>query len=252
MTVASKSPRILLMCDGAVGTEIGSWLIDNYRHDIAAVVTTTQDGFLDRARQENLPAFTCESEQRLLEDLTPLAPFDLGLLAWWPKIITRRLIGLARLGFINTHPSLLPHNRGKHYNFWAIVEQAPFGVSLHFVDTGVDSGDVVAQRPIAYDWCDTGGTLYAKAAAAMVQLFRETYPKLREGQVCRVPQDPADGSFHYASEIEPASRLALDTPTTARELLNRLRARTFPGRPSCTFEDEGRVYEVRVTIQEVK
>jgi len=156
---------------------------------------------------------------------------------------------LPRRGFINTHPSLLPYGRGKHYNFWSIVDHVPFGVSLHVVDEGVDSGDIVAQFEIPYDWEDTGGSLYRKATDAMLKLVHETYPRLRGLDFETRRQDLAAGTFHRGSELEPASSIALDQTCVARDLLNRLRARTFPGYPACTFADGEDVYEVRVEIK---
>lgn len=154
-----------------------------------------------------------------------------------------------RNGFINTHPSLLPYNRGKHYNFWTLVEQVPFGVTLHAVTPRVDDGDIVAQSPIPYDWTDTGETLYRKAREAMVELFIRAYPSIRRGQFHREPQNDQLASFHHSSEMDRESRLELDRQYTARQLLNLLRARTFAGHPACWFEDQGERYEVRIDIK---
>jgi len=180
-----------------------------------------------------------------------LADLDLALLAWWPHIVPRDLVVLPRLGFLNCHPSLLPHNRGKHYNFWAIVEEAPFGVSIHWVGERVDGGDVAFQASIATSWEDTGETLFHKARAAMVELFRASYDRIRRGDIPRLPQDLAQGSFHKASELDAASRIDLDANVRARDLLNLLRARTFAGYPAAWFTDGGERYEVRVEIRKV-
>jgi methionyl-tRNA formyltransferase len=121
-------------------------------------------------------------------------------------------------------------------------------VSLHFVTELVDGGDIIAQMPISYGWEDTGGTLYEKATVYMVALFKETYPMLRVMRVNRVRQNLTEGSYHRAVELDEASRITLEKEYKARELLNLLRARTFPGRPSCWFRDDGVTYEVRVEI----
>src|SRR3989304_8837124 len=81
---------------------------------------------------------------------------ELGILAWWPYIIKDPILSITRLGILNFHPSYLPYNRGKNYNFWAIIEDAPFGVTLHFINNGVDNGDVVFQSRIEKTWEDTG------------------------------------------------------------------------------------------------
>lgn len=240
--------RLLLLADHRVGFEITQYLIENYPQDLALVVTATENDIFHESRKREIPVQVFDTNEALAAQLVN-AQIDLGVLAWWPKIIKTQLLELPRLGFINTHPSLLPYNRGKHYNFWAIVEEAPFGVSLHCVDDGIDSGGIVAQHSIAYDWCDTGGTLYGKAQEAMVSLFRSTYPNLREGQFPRYPQETNSGSFHRASELEPISHLQLEASYRGRDILNLLRARTFPGYPGCWFEENGERYEVRIEIR---
>jgi len=242
--------KLLLFADGHIGAELARWLMANYKSDIAMVVTTAENELAASVRAAQLRSLVFESSEQISHVATSEGlSFDLGLLAWWPKIIRQPLLALPRRGFINTHPSLLPYGRGKHYNFWSIVDRVPFGVSLHMVDEGVDSGDIVAQLEIPYDWEDTGASLYRKATDAMLKLVRETYPRLRSLNFETRRQDLAAGTFHRGSELEPASAIALDQTWVARDLLNRLRARTFPGYPACTFADGEDVYEVRVEIK---
>lgn len=243
--------RLLLMYDAQVGSAIVDWLTKHYLSDLGAIVAMSNDSIPVDAQKMEIPSFVYESDEQILKELSSLPPFDLGILAWWPKLISPAVISLAKQGFINTHPSLLPHNRGKHYNFWALVEQAPFGVSLHFVEQGIDSGDIVAQMPISYNWEDTGESLYFKARQAMVDLLQSTYPQIRKGRLQRTPQDLSKGSLHYASELDKASAIELDQKYTARGLLNLLRARTFSGYPACRFKEGGITYEVTVNIKKV-
>jgi len=241
--------RLLLMCDAHVGNSIAEWLMECHTQDLGAVVTIANGKVHQAARNKGIPSFVFRSQAQIAAELAASPRFDLGILAWWPKLISPELMALAERGFINTHPSMLPYNRGKHYSFWALIEQAPFGVSLHYVEKGIDSGDVVVQQTIPYDWEDTGETLHVKAGQAMVELFKSAYPSLRNGTLQRVPQDLNKGSFHYANEIDAASRIELDRTYTARELLNRLAAQTFAGYPACRFEDCGETYEISVNIK---
>jgi methionyl-tRNA formyltransferase len=240
--------KLLLMYDGVVGNSIAEWLLNNYSEDICALVVTEETARLDVFQQKEIKCLKFQTEVQLLNDLREFPSFDLGILAWWPKIVSSKILELAKSGFINTHPSLLPYNRGKHYNFWALVEQAPFGVSLHFVDEGIDSGDIVAQSTIPYDWEDTGESLYCKATDAMIELFKLTYPTLRSGFIERVPQNLNEGTLHYSKEIDLASHIHLDKNYSARHLINLLRARTFAGHPACYFEDNGEEYEIKISI----
>ena len=242
--------KLLLLADGAVGLAITQWLIEQFPDDISLLATLGDNAIAQAGRGAGIAWVEAARVAPAIDlPVGEQARFDLGITAWWPYIIPRDVVQLPRGGFVNTHPSYLPHNRGKHYNFWAIVEQCPFGVSLHRIGQSIDGGDIVAQRAIRYGWEDTGGSLYARAQTAMVELFKETYPLLREGDAPAAPQDPQAGSFHLASEIEKASRIELDDLTSGRQLLNLIRARTFPGKPASWFSDQGIEYEVRIDIK---
>jgi methionyl-tRNA formyltransferase len=180
----------------------------------------------------------------LLENLRA----DLGILAWWPYIIKDPILSITPLGILNFHPSYLPYNRGKNYNFWAIVEDVPFGVTLHFISKGVDNGDIAFQSRIEKTWEDTGRTLYEKAQVEIVRLFIENFPSIKNGDIPRIPQEMSKGSYHKASELDSASYIDLDKSYKARELLNLLRARTFLPHPAAWFKDDDQVYEVRIEI----
>jgi methionyl-tRNA formyltransferase len=242
--------KLLLLADGHVGLEVARWLIASFRQDIGLIVTTAENEVAAVARDAELRPLVFQSSAQLAAFVAGEGlSFDLGLLAWWPRIIREPLISLPRRGFINTHPSLLPYSRGKHYNFWTIVERTPFGVSLHMVKEGIDSGDIVAQAELVYGWEDTGASLFYQAREAMVKLVQETYPKLRKLDFRTWPQDLTAGTFHHSSELEAASSIDLDKSYAARDLLNLLRARTFSGHPACTFSDGDAAYEVRIDIK---
>jgi len=183
------------------------------------------------------------------DELAAVSP-DLIILAWWPYILRPEVLALPKAGCVNFHPGLLPHCRGMDPNFWAIVEGRPYGATLHFADETVDGGDLAFQEELAVGWADTGQTLLERSTAALQRLFDRHLGDLVSGRVPRRAQ-PAGGSFHRRRELEPAARIELDEPTTAREVLNVLRARMFePPEPGAAwFVDDGGVYEVRVSIR---
>ena len=176
--------------------------------------------------------------------------FDLGFLAWWPKILKAPLLNKAQLGFINTHPSLLPFGRGKFPAFWALYEGTPYGVSLHMVDEGIDTGNLISTKEIPYDLTDTGKTLYDKALTAIVDLVKETYPIIGKNiREVSVKQKAEVGSFHYAKDIEPVTRIDLNKEYIASELINLLRARNFgEDFPACSINVDGEIFHIRLAI----
>lgn len=177
---------------------------------------------------------------------------DLILLVWWPYILKKELIRIPKFGCLNFHPSYLPYNRGKHYNFWTIVEDTPFGVTLHWVDEGIDTGDIAFQSKMKKTWLDTGETLYYKAQEELIRLFKERFPEIKRGNIPRIPQNFKRGSFHKSNEIEKASQIHLEEKYKARDLLNIIRARSFPPHPGAWFVENGIKYEVRIQITKVE
>ena len=246
-------PRIILFAHDFVGAAIADFVLSEYPNDILAVVLAEAAGPV----AEVLDRHVLAPEKRLLWDsaslpaeLARLRPDDL-LLVWWPHILREPLLSLPTRSLLNTHPSLLPHNRGKHPNFWSIVEERPFGVTIHYVDSSVDGGDIAFQLPISVTWEDTGGTLYQKAREATIRLFVESYSEIRAGRIPRQNQTLATGSFHRGQELEPTCVIDLDRHYTAREMLNLIRARTFPPYPGVRFKEGTSHYQVRINIERI-
>jgi methionyl-tRNA formyltransferase len=241
---------VAIFADQDVGLGAVQYVLERYPEHVKCVVTTTSNEISSLAESSGCQTIfydeiTQQSARAFFDDV------EVIFLAWWPRIIPTHIIDAPRIGVVNFHPSLLPYNRGKHYNFWTIVEGTPFGVTLHFVDEGIDSGDILFQTPIEKTWEDTGQTLYVKAKREILALFQSRYLDIVEGRYQRKKQDTSLGRLHYARELEPASQLHLDQCRSVREVLNLLRARTFEGKPACYFQDGPKRYEVRVSITEV-
>lgn len=246
-TIKKMKNHIVLFADGWVGKKILKFLIQKYFSDLILIVTIRKNEIYNLAKKYDLKV-KCYND---FEDFFNTLSFDYGVLAWWPQIINESIISKAKKGFINTHPSLLPNNRGKHYNFWAIVEELPFGVSIHMVEKNIDSGPIISQKKIDYTWVDDGESLYKKAQNEMIKLFKKFYSDFREGNFKLRNQDLSKGSFHNSSELINASKIELDKKYFGREILNILRAKTFKGYQGSWFEDNGEKYEIKIKIKKI-
>lgn len=250
------STRIALFAAGPVGLKVAECFRGN--PDAPACLVTDDadhDALVDRivaacgVPSDRVLANGCVATPRGRDALRSAA-FDLGILAWWPHILEPDVLGLARRGFLNLHPSLLPHGRGKDPNFWSIVEQAPFGVTIHWVDSTVDGGDIAFQAEIPVAWTDTGASLYEKAQRRIVELFETSLPRILAGDIPRRPQPPGGQGAHRRCQLDAACEIILDQRYTARDLLNLIRARSFRPHPGAWFTAGGRTYEVRIEITE--
>lgn len=241
---------VSVFADQDVGIEVIRFLAEKYPWHIKNVITTQGSNITSLAKSFKYDTLVSEE----IVEWNAKYIFngvDIIFLAWWPNIVPKFIIEAPRIGVVNFHPSLLPFNRGKHYNFWTLVEDTPFGVTLHFADDGIDSGDIIFQEIIPKDWEDTGETLYIKAKDTIISLFKKRYLDIIEGRYTRRKQHTQLGSLHYSNQMDIRSRLYLDKSYNLRDLLNLLRARTFKGNPACSFIDEDRKFEVRISISEV-
>jgi methionyl-tRNA formyltransferase len=117
---------------------------------------------------------------------------------------------------INLHVSLLPWNRGADPNLWSFVEDTPKGVTIHHLDEGVDTGDIIVQREVVMDPGETLRTSYEKLQLAVQRLFHEHWSLIREGRAPRRPQQ-GPGSSHRLRDKEalhPALSAGWDTPVS--------------------------------------
>lgn len=250
--------KVILFADGQVGQSILKFISKNYPGDISMVVTTEKNDIYHFATNEGLRCLSLESVSdhggigKCLEKQS--LDFDLGILAWWPHILDKETISMAVHGFINLHPTLLPYGRGKHGSFWAIVEGKPFGATIHMVTPEIDTGDIIYQKIIDYDWCATGGSLYKKAIEELLILFYENYKDIRVLNFDTRPQGDIIRNFHKAKEMDKMIDIDLGKRYRARDLLNVLRAKTFTsgGYGSCRFRDDGVDYEITVDIKRLE
>lgn len=241
--------NIVLLADSIVGSELIKYIVKNYKSDISTVCTTEQNEIYEFAKESGLKCLVYKNENDLIQKID-FNKIDLGVLAWWPKILSESLINKTKYGFINTHNSLLPNAKGKHPYFWTIVEQKKYGVTLHRVNNKIDEGDIIAQEEIFYNWEDTAETLYKKSVKCIIKLFKKEYPSIRKGNIKSKPQK-GKGSFHYGKEVDVYGKILLNKKYTGREILNIIRGRTTSSTKfkSAFFEEDGKLYRVKISIK---
>lgn len=127
-----------------------------------------------------------------------------------PHIIRRPVIDHLEGRIINLHISLLPWNRGADPNLWSFLEDTPKGVTIHYLDQGLDTGDIIAQKEIFFDiGRETLKTTYERLDAEIIDLFRQQWPLIMEGKNARQKQQGM-GSNHKLKDKEPFMQLLQD------------------------------------------
>jgi phosphoribosylglycinamide formyltransferase-1 len=128
---------------------------------IAAVASSRKDAYaLVRARQAGIPTATFSldcHESRAERDLVMATwleerGVELVVLAGYMQLLTEPFLRRFPERIVNVHPSLLPAFPGAHAIRDAIAAGAdPTGVTVHYVDEGLDTGPVLAQEPVALE-----------------------------------------------------------------------------------------------------
>ena len=183
---------------------------------------------LHLAWQAGIPTYECGDIGRpdVTGWLSEMSP-DVACVACWPRIIPTTALGTARRGFLNLHPSLLPAYRGPHPLFWQFrAGETRTGVTLHWIDAGIDTGDIAAQRRIHFPDGIRAAAADAQCAAAGGDLLAETLTALAHGQAERRRQPP--GSYFPAPTPDD---FALDSNWPARRAFNFMRATAEYGVP---------------------
>jgi methionyl-tRNA formyltransferase len=137
-------------------------------------------------------------------DQWPNEEFDFVVTYGYRYIIKEPLLTRYRMRIANIHISYLPWNRGTNPNFWSWYDDTPKGVSLHFVDSGVDTGPIIA-RMEATDFSpnSTHKSSYDYLHFLAGLLFLRTWPVLRTGSWNEIIDNnwKDSGSFHTHREF---------------------------------------------------
>jgi len=220
------NPSVVFLGVNDVGMRIYEWLCDRETVDVDALLT--QNDQLSIVRE-------CEPDYIVSVGYDHLVPED--------------ILAVPEEGCLNLHPALLPYNRGKSPNVWSIVEGTPAGVTLHYMDGEFDTGDIVAQREIETSLDDTGKDLHRRLERAQYDLFTETWPDIVAGTVSTTPQPRSEGTYHTTADFRDLCELAAEQEYTVKELLDVLRALTFPPFDNAYVELDGQRYYVDISIR---
>lgn len=174
---------------------------------------------------------------------------DYLLSVHFPYVVPQTVLGLPRVGALNLHPAWLPYNRGWHTPSWAIMDGTPYGATLHWMDEGLDTGDLALRRQVHPDPCDTAHGLYLRVLAAEYELLQEALPLLIDHRLPRIPQGMM-GTTHRKEDLIRAQRLELHKHQSVGQTLRQLRALTTNSwEEAAYFEEAGQRYRVQVTVR---
>ena len=117
-------------------------------------------------------------------------------------IITPQTLEAVKGLAINLHISYLPYNKGAHPNLWSNADGTPSGVTIHKVDKGLDTGNILFQKEVPINQSvHTFSSSYKLLVGEIERLFDLNWCYLRTGE-CSGWRQQGQGTFHYAKEAD--------------------------------------------------
>ena len=201
---------------------------------------------LSLAVNEGIPAYECGTvgHQKTTGWLKELA-LDVVCVACWNSIIPPAILEIPRCGFLNVHPSLLPAYRGPFPLFWQFRNgEKTTGVTVHWMDAGLDTGDIAGQREIRFRDGIRGASAEALCANSGGDLLAEILERLSRGDAIKRSQ-PSEGTYYPAPSQDD---FTLDSNWHPRRAFNFMRATAEWGIPF-SVESDGRLYRLSDAIE---
>ena len=127
--------------------------------------------------------------------------FDLIICFGYRHIIKKEQVCKSSAPIINLHVSYLPWNKGAHPNFWSHYDCTPSGVTIHEIDSGIDTGNIIYQRYVNFkDNEDTFALTYKRLIFEIEDLFNKNIDSILSKNWKSKPQRRV-GSTHKVADL---------------------------------------------------
>lgn len=203
--------------------------------EIVGIVTKHESSFnadfislISIARENGIPSFLYDlydSDDLLCTWVKGRGP-DVIYCFGWSHLLKENLISVPKIGVVGHHPSLLPMNRGRHPVIWALALGLECTAStFFFIDSGVDSGDLLDQVPIDISFDDDANILYQKITETAKKQVKKLSQDLNSGTFTRIKQDMSQATFWRKRSKADG---CIDWRMSSISIHNLVRALTYP------------------------
>lgn len=231
-----KNISVIFMGTPEFCTPILEYLINDY--NVIAVVTQPDkevgrkktiefSPIKKKALEHNIKVLQPEKIRLEYEEILDLNP-DIIVTCAYGQIVPEIILNKPKYGCINVHASLLPKLRGGAPIHKAIINgYDKTGITIMYMDKGMDTGDMISKVEVDIDDCDTAETLHNKLMDVSVPLLKETLVSIINGTNKREKQNDKDASFAYNISREEEHVLF---DKTSKEIYNQIRGlNSWPG-----------------------
>jgi folate-dependent phosphoribosylglycinamide formyltransferase PurN len=178
---------------GTLGRVRNPYLAKYVRHSLGIFTSMLEVG-----AAHGFPVVTCgnQNSEQAIEQLKRWAP-DVAVFTGG-NILRNRVLLVPRLGVLNSHLGLLPEIRGMSTVEWSLLCGVPLGITIHFMDSGIDTGPVLLRREFRdFRDCQSRTDLQNRMIGMGVELIGETVVGLDQGTISAIPQAAREEDHQY-------------------------------------------------------
>lgn len=190
----------------------------------------------EKAKAQGIPFFINENiNTKDFLDLIMEFFCDLYVSMSFNQIFRKSIITQVPLGIINCHAGKLPFYRGRNILNWALInDEKEFGVTVHYVDEGIDTGDIILQESYPVTDADDYRTLLYRSHSYCADVLYRAIQDLTEGQAKKIKQCHIHPIGFYCSQRKVGDEI-VNWNQTSREIFNFVRAICSPGPQASTY-----------------
>ena len=200
--------RVVFIGTGEIGVPTLHALLGSEEHQLAAVVTQPDKPVGREQRIEPSPIKKALAgtkipilqparikDRQSIEEISALAPEVIVVMAYG-QILPQGVLGIPRVACLNLHASLLPRHRGAA-PIQAAIASGDFetGITVMYMDEGLDTGDILLQRKIDILPTETGGSLHDRLGQIAPDALLESLQLLAKETAPRIPQNNALATY---------------------------------------------------------
>lgn len=244
--------RVVFLGSKPIGFSCLEHLIQNqsnYNIEVIAVLTNSNNRF---SNEHNIPALAEKNQIPCLDGpdkLKELKDIDFLISVQYHLILKKEHIDCAKILAVNLHMAPLPEYRGcNQFSFAIINGDEEFGTTLHVLDEGIDSGDILFERRFPLSKKAYIKELYDDTFEASIELFNSEIGKIFSGEYTPKPQesyfDSRGMSIHYRKDIAAIKNIDLNWDEDKVD--RHIRATSMPGFPPPFAMIKGKKYELHL------
>src|SRR4030043_1473681 len=202
--------RIIIVGQGPFGEKVLQALIQKGEEVVGTFSPPDKRGepLKILAEKSGIPFFRPKlmKDPQVFDDYVKLNP-ELAILAFFTDIIPEKLLNVPSLGTICYHPSILPRHRGASAINWAIIQgDTHTGLTILWVDQGIDTGPILLQKEVEIGPDETTGFLYFNTLFPMgIDAIVEAVGLIKKGKAPRIPQDESKATYEPPCDDRVAS-----------------------------------------------